>query len=174
MVRLYPESTLRRPWFFPQVLATRSMVVSMAAWGAASFENEVAGEWFLSVEEAVDPGCVIADTLDEALSRAEQLEIDLACEAIGAAELSASCAGHPGASLPDHIRVWARNHAHLPHDSEIEHAVETVARVRQDSALRQLWDDSGVERCRAWRDEIADLIARLGRSGTGDPATLAP
>jgi hypothetical protein len=37
--------------------ARPSMVgVAVRAWGAASFENESALEWFSEVEEAVDPG----------------------------------------------------------------------------------------------------------------------
>ncbi|MGH2870743.1 MAG: DUF4259 domain-containing protein [Solirubrobacteraceae bacterium] len=146
----------------------------MASWESASFENEAAGAWFLVVEEAVDPGSVIAETLDAALAEAEQLELDLACQAIAAAELSAACAGHPGEQLPDHIRIWTQSHPHLPHDSEIEHAIHAVTRIREDSELRQSWQASGAEAGRAWRREIDDLIARLRRSGAGEPATLAP
>lgn len=146
----------------------------MAVFGAASFENEAAGDWFLIVEEAVDPGTVIAETLDDALAEAEGLERVASSEAIAAAELLASCAGHPGENLPDHIRNWARTHSHHPHDSEVEQAAQTVARIRGDSGLRQFWDARGAQDARAWRDEIADLITRLQRSGTGEPATLAP
>jgi hypothetical protein len=60
------------------------------------------------------------------------------------------------------------------HDSEIEQAIEAVTRIREDSELRQRWQASGAEGGRAWRHEIDDLIARLRRSGAGEPATLAP
>jgi Domain of unknown function (DUF4259) len=82
--------------------------------------------------------------------------------------------GHPGEQLPDHILIWTQTHPHLPHDSEIEQAIQAVTRIREDSELRQRWQASGGEGGRAWRHEIDDLIARLRRSGAGEPATLAP
>jgi hypothetical protein len=142
--------------------------------GNTKFREGAAGEWFLVVEEAVDPGSVIAETLDAALAEAEQLELELARQAVAAAELAASCAGHPGEQLPDHILIWTQTHPHLPHDSETEQAVQAVTRIGEDSELRQRWQASGREGERAWRHEIDDLIARLGRSGAGEPATLAP
>jgi len=32
------------------------MVGVVGSWGVASFENDAAGDWFLTVEEAPDPG----------------------------------------------------------------------------------------------------------------------
>jgi Domain of unknown function (DUF4259) len=143
-------------------------------WGAASFENDPASDWFLLVEEAVDPGGVIAAALDSALGAADHLGLDESCEAIAAAELSASCAGHAPESLPDHVRSWTDTHSHQPHDSEIDQSVQAVQRVRTDSELRDLWDESAEHRQNGWLREIDDLIARLKRSGAGEPATLAP
>jgi hypothetical protein len=39
-------------------------------WGVASFENNAAGDWFLLVEEAPDPGAVMAAAIDEAIGAA--------------------------------------------------------------------------------------------------------
>ena len=50
--------------------------VAVEAWGPASFENDPANDWFLLVEEAVDPGEVIASTLDTALGDADYLGLD--------------------------------------------------------------------------------------------------
>ena len=75
----------------------------MGAWGAASFENDAASDWFYLVEEAIDPGAVIASALDNALGEADKLDLD-ASWAIAAAELSAACAGQALARLPDHVR----------------------------------------------------------------------
>jgi Domain of unknown function (DUF4259) len=102
-------------------------------WGAASFENDPASEWFFVVEEAVDPGAAIASALDSALGEADHLDVRGSCEAIAAAELSASCAGHASALLPDHVRYWVDTHPHQPHDSEIDQAVDAVQRVRAES-----------------------------------------
>jgi Domain of unknown function (DUF4259) len=147
---------------------------AVEAWGTASFENDPASDWFLLVEEAVMPGAVIASALDTALADADYLGLDAACEAIAAAELSASCAGHAPDRLPDQVRHWVNGHPHLPHDSEIDQAILAVQRVRAESELRELWDEDVDGREAKWLGEIDDLIARLRRSGAGDPATLSP
>ena len=146
----------------------------MGAWGTASFENDAAGDWFLRVEEAVDPGAVIASAIDHALGEADYLELDASCEAIAAAELSASCAGQAPARLPDRVRGWVDANPHQPHDSEIEQALQAVSRVRAESELRERWDEAVEGQENEWLREIGDLIARLRRSGVGDPATLSP
>ena len=144
----------------------------MGEWGAASFENDQANDWFLLVEEAVDPGGVVASALDSAVSDSEYLGLDESCEAIAAAELSASCAGHAPARLPDPVGYWVDTHPHQPHDSEIDQAVEAVQRVRIESELRDYWEASA-ERDR-WLGELDDLITRLKQSGTGGLASLSP
>jgi hypothetical protein len=146
----------------------------VGAWGVASFENDPAGDWFFLVEEAVDPGRVIASALDSALADADYLGLDASCEAIAAAELSASCAGHAPERLPDHVRRWVDGHPHQPHDSEIDQAILAVQRVRAESELRELWDEDVDGQENRWLREVDDLIARLGQSGAGDPATLSP
>lgn len=144
----------------------------MAAWGSASFENDPASDWFLLVEEAVDPGGVIALALDGAVGEPGCLDLDESCEAIAAAELSASCAGHAAARLPDNVSYWVDTHPHQPHDSEIDQALQAVQRVRTESELRDYWDaNNDGER---WLREVDDLIARLKHSGGGEPATLSP
>jgi hypothetical protein len=148
--------------------------MAVEAWGTGSFENDPASDWFLLVEEAVEPGAVIASALDTAVGHADYLGLDAACEAIAAAELSASCAGHAPDRLPDHMRRWVDDHPHLPHDAEIDQAILAVQRVRAESELRELWnEDVDGRECR-WLGEIDDLIARLRRSGAGDPGALSP
>jgi hypothetical protein len=146
----------------------------MGASGAASFENDPASDWFYLVEEAVDPGAVIAAALDRALGEADYLELEASCEAIAAAEISASCAGYPPDGLPDRVRHWVDTHPHQPHDSEIDQAVQAVERVRTESELRDSWDEAGEGGENSWLRDVDDLIARLGHSGAGDPATLWP
>ena len=144
----------------------------MGEWGTASFENDPASDWFLLVEEAVDPGVVIASALDGAVGEPEYLGLDESCEALAAAELSASCAGHASTRLPDNVRYWVDTHPHQPHDSEIDQAVQAVQRVREESQLRDYWERT-VDRDK-WLREVDDLTRRLEQSGGGEPATLSP
>ena len=145
----------------------------MGAWGTGSFQNDSASDWFYSVEEAVEPGLVIASALDQALAEAGYLELDPAAAAIAAAELLASCAGRVADDLPDHIRRWVTEHSHQPYAAEIEQAVRAVERVRDESELRELWNDEhGPEN--SWLGALEDLVARLRRCGTDTPAALQP
>jgi hypothetical protein len=149
------------------------MVVCLGAWGSGSFQNDSANDWFFTVEEAVEPGVVIASALDDALAEAGDLELESASAAIAGGELLASCAGQAADDLPDHIRRWAREHPHQPHGAEIEQAVRAVERVRSESELRELWDEEmGPDN--GWLRAVDNLIARLRRSGTDAPAALRP
>jgi hypothetical protein len=144
----------------------------VGSWGVASFENDAAGEWFLLVEEGPDPGAVMASAIDDVLSAAESVDLDLCCEAIAAAELCACCAGQLPARLPDNVHGWVQANPHGPHADEIEFAVQAVGRVREESELRDYWEDIGDSA--QWLAEVDDLLARLGRSSFGSPPSLSP
>jgi hypothetical protein len=148
------------------------MVHQMGCGGIASFDNDSASDWFYTVEEAPDPGAVMATAIDELLSAADDIEAELCCEAIAAAELCASCAGQLPARLPDHILIWVQTHPHEPHADEIAQAAQAVSRVRAESELRELWDESGDGP--HWLAEVDDLLARLGQSSAGSPPALSP
>jgi hypothetical protein len=150
------------------------MVVVVGAWGAASFENDTASDWFFVVEEAPDPGAVMAAAIDDALSEAGYLEADVCCEAIAAAELCAACAGQLPPRLPDHVLAWVQAHAHSPQADEISQAVQAVARVRAESELRELWDEASDDPHNEWLALVDDLLARLDRSQAGSPPSLSP
>jgi hypothetical protein len=55
----------------------RCIVPPLGFWGVAGFENDAASDWFLLVEEALDPGVVMASAIDDVLSAAEFLEADV-------------------------------------------------------------------------------------------------
>ena len=148
------------------------IVGRVEAWGVASFENDAAGEWFLLVEEAPEPGGVIASAIDEALSAAEFLEVDLCCEAIAAAELCACCAGQLPDRLPDNVYGWVHANPHRPHADEIELAVQAVSRVREESELCALREAAG-DRSQ-WLADVNDLLSRLERSSAGSPPSVSP
>lgn len=144
----------------------------VASWGVGSFENDAAAEWFLRVEEAADPGAVMAAAFDDVLSAAEEPELDASCEAIAAAELFACCAGQLPERLPDSVSRWVQANPHGPHADEVAVAVQAVARVRDASGLRELREaeDDGSQ----WSAEVDDLRSRLARSSAGSPPSISP
>jgi hypothetical protein len=150
----------------------RCIVRLVGSWGVASFENDAAADWFLLVEEAPDAGAVMASAMDDALSAFEFLEVDTCCEAIAAAELCACCAGQLPNRLPDNVQEWVQANPHTPHADEVELAVQAITRVREESELRDLWEDS--EDCSRWLAEVNDLLSRLRRSSAGSPPSVSP
>lgn len=144
----------------------------MDSWGVASFDNEAAGAWFLTVEEAPDPGAVMAAAIDEAISAADELEIDPSCEAIAAAELGACCAGQLPERLPDRVQDWVQVNPHGPHADEVGLMTEAVSRVREDSELREFWEQAGDSE--PWLAGVDDLLERLRRSSAGGPPSISP
>lgn len=150
----------------------RCIVRLVGSWGVASFENDAAADWFLLVEEAPDPGAVLASAIDDVLSAAEFLELDPCCEAIAASELCACCAGQLPARLPDGVYRWVQANPHVPHPDEIEQAVQAVSRVREESELHDLWEDAGDGS--HWLAEVDDLLSRLRRSSAGSTPSVSP
>jgi hypothetical protein len=144
----------------------------MGFWGVASFENDAAADWFLLVEEAADPGVVMASAIDDALSAADHLEGDVSCEAIAAGELCACCAGQPADRLPDNVDRWVQANPHGPHADEVELAVQAVTRGREESELRNHWERTGDYS--RWLAEVNDLLSRLGRSSAGGAPSVSP
>ncbi len=114
----------------------------------------------------------MASSIDEVLSAAEFLEVDMCCEAIAAAELCACCAGQLPDRLPDNVYGWVQANPHGPHADEIELAVQAVTRVREESELRDLREAAG-DRAQ-WLAEVDDLVSRLGRSSAGSPPSVSP
>lgn len=144
----------------------------MGSWGIASFENDAAADWFLRVEEAVDPGAVMGSAIDDALSAADHLDGDVSRAAVAAAELCACCAGQRPDRLPDNVDGWVQANPHGPHADEIGLAVEAVTRVRDESELRDEWERA--EDHSLWLAAVNDLLSRLERSGAGDPPSVSP
>lgn len=144
----------------------------MGSWGVASFENDAAADWFLLVEEAADPGAVMASAIDDALSDPDHLDGEASRQAIAAAELCACCAGHPPDRLPDNVHGWVQANPHGPHADEVELAAQAVTRVREESELRDQWEGTGD--WSRWLAEVNDLLSRLGRSSAGSPPSVSP
>jgi Domain of unknown function (DUF4259) len=137
-----------------------------------SFENDAAAEWFLHVEEAVDPGAVMATAIDDVLSAAEEPDLHPSCEAVAAAELLACCAGQLPDRLPDNVKGWVQANGHGPHTDEVAMAIDAVDRVREESELRDLWEPDG--EYPQWLAALDDLLSRLRRSSAGGPPSVSP
>lgn len=144
----------------------------MGAWGAGSFDNEIASSW---AEDLLDGGDLdmVRDTLTTAAKCPpdEYLESDEASEAIAAAEVVAAAMGRPvktiemGTAGP-HAVHWGKTHPGAGKEELVELALEAIDRIEADeSELQEIWDaeespGAGMS-SREWHSEVEDLRNRL-------------
>lgn len=130
----------------------------VGAWGIGNFDNDDAADWVYELAESDDRDVLIA-ALREATSGG-YLEAPVGSAALAAAEVVAALLGNAGKGLPDEVRKWVADHeAQVPHDL-LALSRAAVMRVKEDSELRELWQDSND--FEQWVSLQDDLLKRLG------------
>jgi Domain of unknown function (DUF4259) len=133
----------------------------MGAWGAKSFDNDDALDWIAELEEASDTA-PIKEALEAVIeSEGEYLEAPECSTALAAAEVIAALKGAPGPDLSDEVNDWVGNHKQKVSSSLIELALKAINRIKTDSELKGLWDDTGD--ATEWYQAVGDLEMRLKR-----------
>ncbi len=133
----------------------------MGAWGSGAFENDTACDW---TEELTDSGVADLSLVERTLSSAQEvdddeLDADLACEAIAACEVVARLQGRgarAGAHLAE-LDAWIKSKPVKPSLALIRQAANVLDRVVANSSeLAVQWEDSG-----AWLSSVQDLRKRV-------------
>lgn len=133
----------------------------MGAWGTGNFDNDDAADWVLELQDAQDLSLVV-ETLQTVTEHGDEyLEAPDCCRALAAAEVIVALnqAGSP--SLPDEVRQWVDAHRNVNGSRYVELALRAVGRVKTDSELKELFDES--DSAEAWYGVLDDLAARLRR-----------
>ncbi len=145
----------------------------MGAWGAGSFENDIASDWAADLADGGDVA-MLRDTLTAAATcpQDEYLESDEGAAALAAAEVVAAAAGRPVRSVAmgnsgPHALAWGKNHPAAGKDDLVELALAALDRVEgPESELQELWSaeqSAGAGAgSREWFAELEDLRNRLG------------
>ncbi len=138
----------------------------MGAWGPGSFDNDDAVSLLDELSDHTD-----LTALEQALTAvaaAGQVEAPEASIALAAAELVAALGGQPAPDLPEPARRWAAEQNEQPTQAVRELALRTVTRVRMQSELKELWDETpdGPR----WETLVASLEARLQDAAAPRPA----
>ena len=132
----------------------------MGTWGVGSFENDAAQEWIAALCTARD-GAFLVSTLSAVRNLADEyLDAPDAAAAIAASEVVAALHGAPGSPLPPDAEAWVSARSAVKVSDELlETARQVVHRVRTDSELKDLWEESNeLDR---WLAMLADLESRL-------------
>lgn len=116
----------------------------MGTWGSGAFDNDAACDWSADLTEADDLS-LVEDTLSSAEEADEdELDIDLACEAIAACEVVARMQGRGGRSSAHTAELdqWIKARAEKPSPRLVRSASNVLDRVASSSDLAPLRDSA--------------------------------
>jgi hypothetical protein len=132
----------------------------MGAWGVKTFENDSGLDWLADFEsEGAD---TVLEAL-EAVSEADEdayIDADDATCALAAAEIVAAIKSGDGSRLSEDARTALANYSDdIDADALQPLAAKAVSRVKSDSELKELWEES--DDYDNWVADVEDLIDRL-------------
>jgi uncharacterized protein DUF4259 len=131
----------------------------MGTWGSEAFENDHAMDWAYDLEQTSDLS-LIKDALERVTRRADEYPDASDCDlAVAAAEIVAALNNNPSQNLPEKVADWISQNPLKVDGKLIALAHRAVARVKTDSELKELWDETGD--ADEWYQSIDDLEARL-------------
>ena len=130
----------------------------MGAWGFQTFENDDALDWADGLSKTQDSSFVAHAFENVPRDETHPLGVRTACCALAAAEVVAALSSTKVASLPEAVAVWAKTNPVVPPELA-EEARRSVRRILVDSALRELWEESGDYE--GWYSAVHDLLTRL-------------
>ncbi|HQZ59236.1 MAG TPA: DUF4259 domain-containing protein [Acinetobacter sp.] len=130
----------------------------MGTWSHEPFGNDTANDWAYELEDTTDFS-VIDATLQTALDEGqENLDADLAMEAIAAIEVLAKSLGHGTQTdvYTDKVDEWVDRISLKPSADLLQKAEQVLALVASDhSELKELWQES--EEYELWANNLQQL-----------------
>ena len=130
----------------------------MGTWSHEPFGNDTANDWAYELEDTTDFS-VIDATLQTALDEGqENLDADLAMEAIAAIEVLAKSLGHGTQTdvYTDKVDEWVDRISLKPSADLLQKAEQVLALVASDhSELKELWQES--EEYELWVNNLEQL-----------------
>ncbi len=132
----------------------------MGAWGAGSFQNDTALDWY---EEFRSAGAAALEKAFLAAETADYVDADEGATALAAAEIVAAAFGKPLPDGPaDFNGLLARYQDFITDLPDIRARAISVARkiLAPSSELNELWQEAG-DAAGEWTGAVNDLISRL-------------
>ena len=134
----------------------------MGTWSHEPFGNDTANDWAYELDDTTDFS-VIDATLQTALDEGqEDLDADLAMEAIAAIEVLAKSLGHGTQTdvYTDKVDEWVDRISLKPSADLLQKAEQVLALVASDhSELKELWQES--EEYELWANNLQQLTTIL-------------
>ncbi|HEX8372129.1 MAG TPA: DUF4259 domain-containing protein [Chthoniobacterales bacterium] len=133
----------------------------MGAWDFGPFDNDDAADWLYELESTSDTSAIVAALAVVTEAGDDYLEAPDCSNALAAVEIVAALRGSPLAKLPDNAKAWVAAHRALDTTSLVPIAQTVVQRIRTNSELKELWDES--EEAAMWYATLDDVSSRLNR-----------
>jgi hypothetical protein len=134
----------------------------MGTWGTDTFDNDTAGDWAFQLEDEGDLD-LIDDTLARVVDSADDdVDSDVACEALAACEVVARLKGNFGVrdAYTEPVDKWVAAHPMVPPHETVARALAAIDRILgPQSELAELWSDS--DDARQWRAAVSNLRQRV-------------
>jgi hypothetical protein len=130
----------------------------MGAWGVEAFQNDSALDWTFELEGVKDLK-VLEHAFSAVTESAEYLDSDDCCSALAAAEVVTALLKKPPAYLPKEVEDFLAGVEMQPSPGLVMLAKQAVQKVKSDSELKELWDES--EEADGWHRSVDALLARL-------------
>ncbi len=132
----------------------------MGAGGLDSSENDDALDWLADFCDDPEESVILA-ALKTATDAGEddQLELPECAAAVAAAEIVAVLKGATDAEVPEDVKACLASSHIKPERHLVEAALRALARIRSDSEMKEVWDES--EGAGEWYDAVGDLESRL-------------
>ncbi len=126
----------------------------MGAWGEGNFSNDVAMDFL----DRLSSMACLRRPIDNAINNtSDQIEADLAAEALAAADLLACMIGRSAPDQPEQVAGLLEKLGKPPPDL-LNDAKAATSRILSNSELADLWSEGDSE---SWASVIADLLERL-------------
>ena len=126
----------------------------MGAWGHGSFDNDDAQDFMFELVEASESSLLEAAVT--AVDVDENLEAPECSIALAAAEIVAAIHLENFEELPEEVRAWIEEFQIEVTTEQVSAAAVAVAKIRVDSELQELWEDS--EEYDEWLALLLSLI----------------
>ncbi len=127
----------------------------MGAWGLQFDENDDAADWIAEFSDS--PGWPAIDAAFGNCS-GEYIEAPECSNALAAAEVVTAGLGKTSPRLDGELASWAIS---MPEEAQSRRdvAVQTLSRVRDDSELKELWEET--DEFADWTASVNETLARL-------------
>lgn len=127
----------------------------MGAWGLRFDENDDAADWIADFGDSPDWRAI--DSVFAHCS-GDYIEAPECSNALAAAEVVAAGLGKTSPHLDGELASWAMS---MPEEAESRRdvAVQALSRVRDDSELKELWEET--DKFADWTASVNETLARL-------------